>query len=94
MHVTGTVGVTEVDQGGVYHGLLLALLQQVLQVTQVSEAASDTVPGTILVQDKHLTRCEPSLELISYLIINIFLRNNFDWSVPKKHRDLEVSILN
>ena len=61
VHVTGTVGVTEVDQGGVYHGLLLALLQQVLQVTQVSEAASDTVPGTILVQDKHLTRGEPSL---------------------------------
>ena len=68
MHVAGTVGVAEVDEGGVYHGLFLALLQQVLQVTQVAEASSDSVSGTILVQDKHLTWCEPPLQLINQLI--------------------------
>ena len=66
VHVAGTVGIAEVDEGGIYHGLALALLQQVLQVTQVSETSPYTVSGTILVQHKHLAGGEPTLKLIKY----------------------------
>ena len=47
MNMTGTVGVAEVDEGGVDEHMLLALLQQVFQVTEVAEAAAHTIPGKI-----------------------------------------------
>ena len=63
MDVAGTVGVAEVYEGGVYHLVLLALVQQVLQVTEVSVAAPHAVPGAVLVQEEHLARREPALQM-------------------------------
>ena len=63
MHVAGAVGIAEVDQGWVYHHLLLTLLQQILEIAKMSEAASDAIACTILIQHKHLTRCEPTLSI-------------------------------
>lgn len=63
MDVAGTVGVAEVYEGGVYHLVLLALVQQVLQVTEVSVAAPHAVPGAVLVQEEHLARREPALHI-------------------------------
>ena len=45
MNMTGTVGIAEVDEGGVDEHVLLALLQQVFQVTEVAEATTHPVPG-------------------------------------------------
>ena len=52
-----------VDEGGVYHDPWLCPLQEVIQVTQVSMTASDSVPRTIFVQHKHLARTEPALKI-------------------------------
>ena len=43
MDMTGTISVTEVDEGGVYQLLAFALVQQVLQVAEVAEAPSYSV---------------------------------------------------
>lgn len=59
--VAGTVGVAEVDEGGVDDLVLLALVQEILQVTEVPVAAPHSVPGAVLVQQEHLTRGEPAL---------------------------------
>ena len=45
MNMTGAVGVAEVDEGGVDEHVLLAFLQQVLQVAQVPEATTYSIPG-------------------------------------------------
>ena len=47
MHVAGAVGVAEVDEGGVDEDVLLALLQQILQVAQVTEAAPHPIPRQV-----------------------------------------------
>ena len=61
MDVAGTVCVAEVYQSGVDDLVLLALIQQIFQVTEVSVAATNSVASTILVQQEHLTRREPTL---------------------------------
>ena len=45
MYMTGAVGVAEVDEGGVDEHVLLAFLQQVLQVAEVPEATTHSIPG-------------------------------------------------
>ena len=45
--MTGAVGVAEVDEGGVDQHVLLALLQQVLQVAEVAETATYPIPGSV-----------------------------------------------
>ena len=47
MNMTGTVGVAEVDEGGVDEHVLLALLQQVLEVAEVAETATYPIPGSV-----------------------------------------------
>ena len=44
MNMTGAVGVAEVNEGGVDEHVLLALLEQVFEVTQVPEAAAHPIP--------------------------------------------------
>ena len=44
--MTGAVGVAEVDEGGVDQHVLLALLQQVLEVAEVAETATYPIPGS------------------------------------------------
>ena len=61
MDVAGTVCIAEVYQSGVDDLVLLALIQQIFQVTEVSVAATNSVASTILVQQEHLTRREPTL---------------------------------
>ena len=50
MDMAGTVGIAEVDEGGVDHLLFLALIQEVLQVAEVPVATTHSVPCTVLVQ--------------------------------------------
>ena len=45
--MTGAVGVAEVDEGGVDEHVLLALLQQVLEVAEVAETATYPIPGSV-----------------------------------------------
>lgn len=45
--MTGAVGVAEVDEGGVDQHVLLALLQQVLEVAEVAETATYPIPGSV-----------------------------------------------
>ena len=45
--MTGAVGVAEVDEGGVDQHVLLALLQQVLEVAEVAETATHPIPGSV-----------------------------------------------
>ena len=47
VNVAGTVGVAEVNEGGVDHDLLLALGEQVRQVAQVPIATPYAVPKNI-----------------------------------------------
>ena len=47
MDVAGTVGIAEVYEGGVYHLVFLALVQQVLQVAEVAETATYPIPGSV-----------------------------------------------
>ena len=61
MDVTGTVCIAEVYESGVDHLVLLALIQQIFQVTEVSVAAPHSVASTVLVQQEHLARREPAL---------------------------------
>ena len=61
MDVAGTVCIAEVYQSGVDDLVLLALIQQIFQVTEVSVAATNSVASTILVQQEHLTRGKPTL---------------------------------
>ena len=49
MDVAGTICIAEVYKSGVDHLVFLALIQKILQVAEVSVAASHTIPGTVLV---------------------------------------------
>lgn len=60
-------GEAVVYQSGVDHDVFLCTIQQVIEVAKVSEATSNTVPGTILVQHKYLTRTEPALKLHKHI---------------------------
>ena len=62
MHVAGTVSVAEVYERGVDHNMFLTLLQQILEVAEVSEASPHSVPRTVLIQHEHLTWREPALQ--------------------------------
>ena len=61
MDVTGTVCIAEVYESGVDDWVFLALVQEVLQVAEVSVAAPHSVASTVLVQQEHLARREPTL---------------------------------
>lgn len=61
MHMGGTESEAVVKESGVNNGSTLCSVQQITQVTQVSVTTPHSVPGTVLVQDKHLARAEPSL---------------------------------
>ena len=60
--VRGAEGVAVVQQRGVDQRVVLWVIHQVLQVAQVTVAASDAVPSAVLVQDEDLTGTEPTLE--------------------------------
>lgn len=62
MHMTCTIGITEMNQSWIDEDILLRTCEKVLQVSEVTVTASNTVTGTILVEDENLARCEPSLE--------------------------------
>ena len=58
---------TVVDQGGIDESALLRKVEQVVQVRQVSKAASNTVSRAILVQHKYLSRTKPSQRAVLVL---------------------------
>ena len=60
--VRGAEGVAVVQQCGVDQRVALGIIHQVLQVAQVTAAASNAVPSAVLVQDEHLTGTEPALK--------------------------------
>lgn len=60
--VWGAEGVAVVQQRGVDQRVVLRIIHQILQVAQVTVAASDAVPSAVLIQDEHLTGTEPTLE--------------------------------
>lgn len=68
MHMAGAEGEGVVHQGWI-HGLLAALghVQEVREVAQMAVATPDSVPGTVLVQNKDLARGEPALKEIGGL---------------------------
>lgn len=61
MHMGSTKSEAVVKKSGVDDGPVLRPLQQIAQVTQMSVTTSNPVPGTVLIQDKHLAWAEPSL---------------------------------
>ena len=61
--MTGTEGIAEVDEGGVNKYVLLRSVKEVLEVFEMPVTASNSVTCTVLVQDKDLTRSEPTLEI-------------------------------
>ena len=63
MDMTGTEGIAEVDEGGVNKYVLLRSVKEVLEVFEMPVTASNSVTCTVLVQDKDLTRSEPTLEI-------------------------------
>ena len=61
VHVLCAECVAVVDERGVDHDVLLAAVEEVLEVAEVAVAAADAVTRAVLVQDVHLTRREPTL---------------------------------
>lgn len=61
MNVLGTKRVGVVDERGVDHDVLLAPIEEVLEVAEVAVAPADPVTSAVLVQDVHLAGCEPTL---------------------------------
>lgn len=49
------------EEGGVDHGSVLRPLQQVSEVAEMPVTASDSIPGAVLIEHKHLARTEPAL---------------------------------
>lgn len=62
MNVGGAEGVAVVQQRGVDQHVVLWIIHQILQVAQVTVAASNAVPSAVLIQDEHLTGTEPTLK--------------------------------
>lgn len=62
MDMTGTEGIAEVDEGGVYEYVLLRTVKQVLKVFEVSVASANSVSGAVFVQHKDLAWSKPSLK--------------------------------
>lgn len=61
MDMGGTKRKAVVKESGVNNGPAFCPFQEIPQVTQVSVTTSHSVPGTVLIQDKHLARTEPPL---------------------------------
>lgn len=57
----GTKSEAVVKKSGVDDGSIFRPFQEIPQVTQMSVTTSDSIPRTVLIQDKHLPRAEPSL---------------------------------
>lgn len=61
MHMGGTKSKAVVKEGGINNGPAFCPLQKITQVAQMSVTTPNPVPGTVLIQDKHLAWAEPSL---------------------------------
>lgn len=61
MDMGGTKSEAVVKKSGVNNSPTFCSFQQITKVTQMSVTTSNSVPGTVLVQDKHLARAKPSL---------------------------------
>ena len=61
MDVRGTEGEAVVHQWRVDGNAAFSVVQQLVQVEQMSLTATDTIPGTVLVKHEHLARVEPAL---------------------------------
>lgn len=71
VNMTRTKRKRVVNEGGIDHIVLLGAVEEIGEIAQVTVAAANTVTRAVLVQDKHLTRTEPSLlenKLISSII--------------------------
>lgn len=65
MDMGGTESEAVVKKSGVNYSPTFCSFQQITQVTQMSVTSSNPVPGTVLIQDKHLAWTEPSLHNIN-----------------------------
>ena len=61
MHVRSTERKAVVHQGRINHCASLGTVEQIVQVTQVSFAATHAITSTVLVQHEHLAWTEPTL---------------------------------
>lgn len=61
MNMGGTKSKAVVKESGVNNSPTFCSFQKITQVTQMSVTTSNTIPGTVLIQDKHLAWAEPSL---------------------------------
>lgn len=61
MNMGGTKSKAVVKESGVNNSPTFCSFQKITQVTQMSVTTSNTIPGTVLVQDEHLAWAEPSL---------------------------------
>ncbi len=71
--VRGAEGVAVVQQRGVDEHVVLWIIHQILQVAQVTVAASNAVPSTVLIQDEHLTRTEPTLKTKKHTHLSLYM---------------------
>ncbi len=62
MDVWGTEGIAVVEQGRVHQGVVIREIHQVFQVAEVTMTAPHPVSSTVLIQNKHLARAEPTLK--------------------------------
>jgi len=61
VYVRGAEREAVMHQGRVYGDSAFSVIQQFMEVEQMTLAAAHAVPRTILVQHKHLARIEPTL---------------------------------
>lgn len=61
MDMGGTKSKAVVKKCGVNNSPTFCSFQQITKVTQMSVTTSNSVPGTVLIQDKHLAWAKPSL---------------------------------
>ena len=51
------------DEGGIDHQALLGMVQQVVQVAQMTMTSSYAIPRAVLIQNKYLARTKPALKI-------------------------------
>lgn len=70
VNMTSTKGKTVVNESWVNHDVFLSTVQQIVEVAEMTVAATDTVASTVLVQYKHLSWAEPTLNIPTVLYDN------------------------
>lgn len=80
----GTEGIAVVQECGVHQGVVIREIHQVFQVAEVTMTAPHPVSSAVLVQDKHLTGAEPTLQTQQHMMTtkHIYYEHEISWSQP------------